>query len=88
MSMDLLTTIDIMCHFSNLFKAPSDEIKIADISTDREIPAHEVHINIYKGRLKKLSKDELKFIKEHKLAHIKLVIIRRNRLFRFWHQEV
>ena len=39
-------------------------------------------------RLKKLSKDELKFIKEHKLAHIKLVIIRRNRLFRFWHQEV
>lgn len=88
MSMDLLTTIDIKCHFGNLFNAPSDEIKIDDISTDREIPAHEVHINIYKGRLKKLSKDELKFIKEHKLAHIKLVIIRRNRLFRFWHQEV
>lgn len=88
MSMDLLTTIDILKLFSNLFSTPSDEIKIDDISTNREIPAHEVHINIYKGRLKRLSEDELKFIREHKLAHIKLVIIRRNRLFRFWHQEV
>ena len=93
MAMDLLTTIDIVKYFSDLFESSHESIRIDDISTDPQIPAQEVHITIHKARrLLKLEDCDLKFIAEHKLATVKLVVIRKIRIFKFefklWQQEI
>lgn len=93
MAMDLLTTIDIVRYFSDLFESSHESIQIDDISTDRKIPAQEVHITIHKAkRLRKLDDCDLKFISEHKLANVKIVVIRKISILRheftLWQQEI